>query len=177
MTITRTRLNRRGWLLLAAAAATLTACGSQGETAITPAEIDPASSCDLDGMLLGDFAGPKAQLHYAGDPRPHWCCDTMEMFKAVLQPEQQRTLRAVFVQDMAKADWERPVGHWFDARSGVYVAGSKRHGSMGPTLASFRNEADARAFAAREGGRVLRFAEVVPEMVDLCGGSAGDGRM
>lgn len=157
----------------------LAACGEgpAAAQALIPAEIDPASTCDLDGMLLADYPGPKAQIHFEGDAKPHWYCDTVEMFSTLLRPEQVRTVRAVFVQDMGRADWEQPRGHWFDARQGLYVIGSKRHGSMGPTLASFRLEADARAFMARHGGRLVRFAEVTPEMADLGGGSSHDGRM
>lgn len=55
--------------------------------------------------------------------------------------------------------------------------GSRRRGSMGPTVASFRLEADARAFIARDGGKLLRYAEVTPDMVDLSGGALHDGRM
>ena len=72
-------------------------------------------------MLLSDYPGPKAPLYYQGDARPHWCCDTVEMFNTVLKPEQARPIRAVLVQDMALADWEHPRGHWFDARTGWYV--------------------------------------------------------
>ncbi|HBO80661.1 MAG TPA: nitrous oxide reductase accessory protein NosL, partial [Cupriavidus sp.] len=64
-----------------------------------------------------------------------------------------------------------------DARTGFYVQGSKRHGSMGPTLASFQQEADARTFVEQYGGKMLRFAEVTPEMVDLSGGALHDKRM
>lgn len=48
---------------------------------------------------------------------------------------------------------------------------------MGPTLASFTREADAQAFAGQFGGRVLKFAEVTPDMADLSGGAQHDGRM
>jgi copper chaperone NosL len=155
----------------------LAACGRQAEATPVPAEVDSASTCDLDGMLLADYPGPKAQLYYLGDPKPHWCCDTVEMFNTLLKPEQARQIRAVSVQDMALADWDHPRGHWFDARTGYYVFGSRRHGSMGPTVASFRQEADARTFMARDGGKLLRYAEVTPEMVDLSGGAQHDGRM
>ena len=175
-------MNRsRRHLLLAMAAAPLTAllgCSqAQSAAATAPVEIDPTSTCDLDGMLLADYAGPKAQIHYVGAAAPVFCCDTIEMFATLLRPEQARPVRAVFVQDMGRADWDRPRGHWFDARTGFYVAGSKRRGSMGPTIASFVQEADARRFAAEYGGKVLRFAEVKPEMADLGGGAGQDARM
>lgn len=170
-------LNRRLLLAGAATSLLLAACGKPAEAPLVAAEIEPGSTCDLDGMLLADYAGPKAQIHYAGESKPTWLCDTVEMFSLLLRPEQVKTVRAVFTQDMALADWEQPRGHWFDARSGFYVHGSKRHGSMGPTLASFREEAAAKAFAAEHGGRVLRFAEVKPELVDLSGGALHDSRM
>ena len=170
------RLTRRH-LMLAGLAALATGCSDKSDTAPVPREIEAGSTCDLDGMLLGDYPGPKAQIHFAGQAQPSWYCDTVEMFNTLLRPEQQKAIRAVFVQDMAQADWDQPRGHWFDARSGFYVLGSRRHGSMGPTIASLRTQADARKFADAHGGRVLAYAEVKPEMVDLSGGALHDSRM
>lgn len=170
--------HRRHLLLtLAGGAVLLAGCGREPEAPAQPQEFDAATACALDGMLLADYAGPKAQVFYAGEGSPHWFCDTVEMFHALLRPEQLRPVRAVFVQDMARADWEQPRGHWFDATTGIYVAGSRRHGAMGPTLASFRTERDAAAFAARHGGKLLRYAEVTPELADLSGGAMHDSRM
>lgn len=175
MTLTRRRL------LCAACATpvfTLLACsGDGGGAPAVPAEIDASSSCELDGMLLADYPGPKAQIHYTGMAAPVFFCDTVEMFAMLLRPEQARPVRAAFVQDMARADWDKPRGHWFDAKTGYYVAGSKRRGSMGPTFVSFAAEADAQKFAAAHGGKVLRFAEVKPEMADLGGGALHDAKM
>lgn len=168
-------------LLCAACAAplfTLLACDKDGGDApALPADIGPATSCELDGMLLADYPGPKAQIHYAGMAAPVFFCDTVEMFAMLLRPEQARTVRAVFVQDMARADWDKPRGHWFDAKTGYYAVGSKRRGSMGPTFISFAAEADAQTFTATHGGKVLRFAEVRPEMADLGGGGLHDTKM
>ncbi|MCY1552748.1 NosL [compost metagenome] len=57
------------------------------------------------------------------------------------------------------------------------MLGSKRHGSMGPTAASFATEAAAQAFVQQHGGRLLRYAELQPGMVDLSGGALHDTRM
>lgn len=171
----------RRHLLLAVGAASLgslAACGqAESRTAIAPVGIDAASTCDLDGMLLADYPGPKAQIHYAGTAAPVFFCDTVEMFAAVLSPEQVKPIRAVFVQDMGKADWEQPRGHWFDAKTGFYVVGSKRRGSMGPTIASFAADEDARKFVVEFGGKMLRYAEVKPDMADLAGGAVHDAKM
>ena len=88
-----------------------------------------------------------------------------------------RAIKAVYVQDMGKADWEHPQGHWIDAKTAFYIMGSKRKGSMGPTIASFAQEADATKFAAEQGGKLLRFGEIKPDMVDLSGGALHDTRM
>jgi len=172
--------NRRQLLIAACAvplSATLGCSRSDSSAPPVAAEIDPATTCDLDGMLLADYPGPKAQVHYAGAAAPVFFCDTVEMFATLLRPEQVRAVRAAFVQDMGRADWDQPRGHWFDAKSGFYVVGSKRHGSMGPTFASFAAEPEARTFASTHGGRVLRFGEVTPNIADLSGGASHDARM
>ncbi|HRP25238.1 nitrous oxide reductase accessory protein NosL [Thauera sp.] len=171
--------SRRRFLIGAAAAGLLAACGSgsEGGGALVPLEIDRSTSCALDGMILADYPGPKVQMHYAGRTEPDWFCDTIEMFSIHLNPEQARVVRAIYVQDMGKADWDNPQGHWIDARTAFYVFGSSRLGGMGPTAASFSSEADARAFAEQYGGRVLRFNEVTADMVVLDGGALHDQRM
>jgi copper chaperone NosL len=155
------------------AAAVLSGCGRSDAATVHALEPGPETPCSLDGMILADYPGPKAQIVYErGDP--DFFCDTVEMFSIFLKPEQQRAVRGVFVQDMAQADWSRPTGHWIDAKAAFYVAGSKARGSMGPTIASFAREQDARAFAGREGGRVYRFEQVTPEMAVLDGGVLKD---
>ena len=48
---------------------------------------------------------------------------------------------------------------------------------MGPTIATFAEEADAQRFTGEYGGKVMRFAEIKPEMVDLRGGASHDMHM
>ena len=174
---------RRAWIPAFAgmtclmAATLLTACQGSGSAPVAVVEIDRNTACSLDGMLLADYPGPKAQIHYEGNPAPDFFCDTVEMFSVYLNPEQARKVKAIFVQDMAKANWDNPVGHWIDARTAYYVQGSKRLGSMGPTFASFAQEADARQFAADNGGKVLHFSEVKPDMATLDGGALHDKKM
>lgn len=167
-----------GFAVLAMVAALL-GCSDQatGAKALAPVEIGTATTCELDGMLLADYPGPKAQIFYAGAAEPVFMCDTVEMFNTLLQPEQVRKVVAVYVQDMGKADWDQPRGNWMDATQGLFVLGAKRNGSMGPTIASFSLESDAQAFIAKWGGKLLRYAEVTPNMVDLSGGALNDTRM
>ena len=173
-----------GWAAFSAAASVaplglLTGCSEQAaqQRSLAPVEIDRSTSCELDGMLLADYPGPKAQVRFAGQDKPSFFCDTVELFATLLAGEQVRAAQAVYVQDMGQADWNAPKGHWIDAKTAVYVVGGKRHGSMGPTIGSFAQEADAKKFAGEYGGKVLRFAEITPAMVDLSGGALHDTRM
>ncbi|MBV2236047.1 MAG: nitrous oxide reductase accessory protein NosL [Sterolibacterium sp.] len=154
----------------------LAGCGAVDESVPLPVEIDAGTSCTLDGMLLADFPGPKAQIHYAQGPVDFFC-DTIEMFSIYLRPEQQKRIRALYVQDMGQADWEAPQGHWIDARTAFYVADGALRGSMGKTLASFADETAARTFMEKHGGKLYRFEEVTPEMVALDGGALHDQTM
>jgi copper chaperone NosL len=145
----------------------------KAEVAVAPEEIKAGTACSLDGMLLADFPGPKGQILY-GDGTREFFCDTYELFSATLQPEQARRVVALYTQDMGKTAWDDPQGNWIDAKSAWYVHGSRKTGSMGPTMAAFARKADAEAFAKAEGGKVLAFADVTSDMVSLGSGPAED---
>lgn len=173
--MTSPRMALMGIILSAAA---LSAChSSHPGMQLVPTDIDASTTCSLDGMTLADYPGPKAQIHYAGQAKPTFFCDTVEMFHAVFQPEQVKAIDAIFVQDMGQADWVKPQGRWIDAKAAFYVHGSKQTGSMGPTIVSFALRTDADQFAAKNGGKVFKFTEVTPQMADLCGGSMPDSKM
>lgn len=153
----------------------LAAC-NKTTTALTALEPTSATSCELDGMILKDYPGPKAQIHYA-EGKPEFFCDLMELFSMVLEPEQKRPITAVFVQDIGKTTWEHPVGNWIDAKSAIYVVGSKKLGSMGSTFGSFSNMQDAEAFQQKEGGKIMRFEQVTSDMLNRSGDAAHDTTM
>jgi copper chaperone NosL len=81
------------------------------------------------------------------------------------------------VQDMGKTDWDRPTANWIDAKTAFYVSGSRKRGSMGPTLGSFSNLPDAEKFSQQEGGKTLRFDQITADMVSLTGGVVNDTSM
>ncbi|HEY0845269.1 MAG TPA: nitrous oxide reductase accessory protein NosL [Noviherbaspirillum sp.] len=154
----------------------LAACGKE-VAQVAALEPGKDTACALDGMVLVDYPGPKAQMHFA-EGAPEFFCDITELFAMVLAPEQKRPVTGIFVQDMGKADWAQPVGHWVDAKAAFYVVGSRKHGSMGPTFGSFANEQDALAFAQKEGGSVKRFEQITIEMVDKhASGASHDNTM
>lgn len=153
----------------------LPAC-NQAATKVAALEPTSETACELDGMILKDYPGPKAQIHYA-EGKPEFFCDLMELFTMVLAPEQKRPIAAVFVQDMGKTPWENPAGNWIDAKSAVYVAGSKKLGSMGPTFGSFFSMQDAEAFVKKEGGKILRFEQITQDMVNRSGNATHESTM
>ena len=90
---------RRQWLGLAALAAfgslgALAGCGERAGEAqsLAPVEIDRSTSCELDGMLLSDYPGPKGQIRFANVAEVQWFCDTTELLSTLLAPEQVRTV-------------------------------------------------------------------------------------
>jgi copper chaperone NosL len=156
-------------LIPAIAALVLVGACSRAVPPAVASEPTAETVCALDGMVLNDFPGPKAQIHYA-EGAPDFFCDLIELFAAVLAPEQKRAVTGLFVQDMGKAEWDHPSGNWIDAKKAVYVVGSRKQGSMGTTFGSFAGFADAETFAKREGGKVLRFDQITTGM--LARGSA-----
>lgn len=142
----------------------LAACG-QTTPRVVAQEPAADAACALDGMVLKDYPGPKAQIQYA-EGKPDFFCDLMELFTVVLVPEQKRRIAGLFVQDMGNTDWDHPQGHWIDAKTAVYVVGSKKQGSMGPTFGSFSNAHDAAAFVAKEGGKILPFDQITVKMLN-----------
>jgi len=156
-------------------ATALSACNKPAAP-VAPQAITAGTSCSLDGMVLSEFPGPKGQIHYATG-EPDFFCDTMEMFSIYLQPEQKKRITGIFTQDMGTTDWEKPKDNWIDARQAYYVLGSKKNGSMGPTIASFSLHQDAENFTKQFGGKVLKFDQVTPEMADLTGGVVSDEHM
>lgn len=156
--------------------ALLPACNRAAQQVAVAQEPGSDTACVLDGMVLKDYPGPKGQIHYAEGP-PEFYCDLIELFAELLAPEQKRQTAGVFVQDIGKTDWDHPSGNWIDAKTAVYVTGSGKRGSMGPTFGSFSSPQDAEKFAQKEGGRVLRFDQITPEMVNLTGGVVNDTSM
>ena len=156
------------------AVALLLAACNPAPLSVAAVEPGPDTVCALDGMVLKDFPGSKAQIHYT-EGKPDYYCDLMELFAVLLSPEHKRKVAAVYVQDIGKTDWAAPSGQWILAKDALFVVGSKKQGSMGPTFGAFSSAPEAAAFVQREGGKVVPFAQVTAAMLDT-GGAAGDAR-
>lgn len=156
-------------LLLAALA--LAGCAAehsaQPEPAVAIAPGDVGAGC---GMVIDGSPGPRAEAWIDGYTAPLKFGSTRDFFAYVLQPEHRLRVGHLYVQDSAAIDWRQPTdaaASFIAAREAYYVAWQPRLGMMGPTFASFATRSAADAFVARNGGQVLRFRDITPELVGL----------
>ncbi|MBA4742678.1 MAG: nitrous oxide reductase accessory protein NosL [Azoarcus sp.] len=157
--------------LVTAALILLAGCNSADDAAteLLARSFHPDDECHVCGMAVTGFPGPKGQA--VGRDGTHVFCSTAELIGWWLQPENRVTGARLFVHDMAHGTWEQPDDeHLIDATSAWYVAGTDLRGAMGATLASFGDEASARALADARGGRVLRFDELDASVLQRGGG-------
>ncbi|WP_417250909.1 nitrous oxide reductase accessory protein NosL [Castellaniella sp.] len=120
------------------------------------------------GMNLTEHIGPKGQILLRDHPAPVWFSTIREVFAYTLLPEEPKAILAIYVQDMgqADADGNPPADAWIDAHSAYYLIESRAVGSMGaPDALPFARRDDADGFAARHGGRVVRFQDMPEDYV------------
>lgn len=131
------------------------------------------------GMSLVEHPGPKGQILLRGSDRPVWFSSARDAIAFTLLGEEAKSIRAIYVSDMAKAtSWEDPgAANWVEARRAWFVLGSDRRGGMGEEEAvPLSDRAAAERFAVDHGGRVMRLADVPRDWVLGDGGMpTGDG--
>lgn len=128
--------------------------------------IEQADECHLCGMIIKNYPGPKGENYSTGSDTAKKFCSTRDLFAYILQPENIRQVKEVYVHDMAKTPWEAPGDeHFIDARKAWFVIGSTQKGAMGNTLASFSEKSDAEAFIKEFGGTLHIFDEITIDMI------------
>ncbi|MEO9215562.1 MAG: nitrous oxide reductase accessory protein NosL [Rhodanobacter sp.] len=151
----------------------LTGCGtSQAPPVQAATDIHKGDACAVCGMYIDAGPGPRAEAWVQGYKSPLKFGSTRDFFAYVLDPENKARLQQLLVQDSAQINWQHPSNEartFVDARTAWYVAWQPLSGLMGPTFASFAARGDAEAFARAQGGEVLGFAAVTPELTSLLG--------
>ncbi|MDT8318031.1 MAG: nitrous oxide reductase accessory protein NosL [bacterium] len=139
------------------------ACEEDNKAASTasPAAISGEDECALDGMIVANYPGPKAQILYREEGKRDFYCETKELFHVYIEPGMEARVAALYVQDTALIDWKKPVNNWIEAKSAFYVVGASIDGSMGPTYAPFKSRDDAAPFIKKYGGNIMTFNEVI----------------
>ncbi|MCL6416658.1 nitrous oxide reductase accessory protein NosL [Aestuariirhabdus sp. Z084] len=159
------------WLALVL---TLTGCGeTDSERMVQQAvAIESADECHLCGMLITNFVGPKGELTQQGARQVKKFCSTRDLFAYALDPEHRASIESIWVHNMARVPWEFPDDEQFiNARDAWFVINSRLKGAMGPALASFAEESDARAFIGINGGELIRFDQVTMDTLNSMGSS------
>jgi len=115
-------------------------------------------------MIVADHEGPKAQVILDDRERALWFTSVRDAAAFMILPGEPKNVSAIYVTDMSSAEWAHPENSpevWIEARDAWFVIESSRAGGMGAAEAvPFRDSTDARAFAERFGGLVLRFTDL-----------------
>ena len=126
-----------------------------------PVIIQNGEECDLCGMYINRFPGPKGQVFERGGLPAKKFCSTRDMFAYALQPEHNHRIEHIYVHDVATAPWDgQENAQYIDAKTAFFVNGHKLNGAMGPALASFSKQADAESFIQENGGEILTFEQI-----------------
>lgn len=119
-------------------------------------------------MNILEHAGPKAQIHLENIDHPIWFSQVRDAVAFTRLPEETQKPVAIYVHDMAKANnWEQPGdAAWLNINDAFFVIESRKTGGMGaPETIPFGSREAADAFAASEGGMVVRLADIPDEYV------------
>ena len=136
------------WHLLVALSVFLVGCSEEPQERMLKqaVAIESSDECHLCGMIVANFPGPKGEAYQSGNDDIMKFCSTRDLFSYLLQPENERQIKEVYVHDMSKTPWQKPEDDYFiDAKSAWFVVGSNQKGAMGQTLASFSKQEHAQA--------------------------------
>ncbi|MEQ8392971.1 MAG: nitrous oxide reductase accessory protein NosL [Thalassospira sp.] len=119
-------------------------------------------------MNILEHPGPKAQIHLEGLPYPLFFSQVRDGIAYERLPEQNYNINAIYVSDMSTAiSWD-DVGYenWIPAATAYYVVASDKTGGMGASeLVPFSDQDDAKKFATRHGGQVMRLDDISDALV------------
>ncbi len=157
-------------LALVAAFIALAGCADDRTAAAPPPpqELTAEAIGHYCGMNVLEHTGPKGQIILAGHLVPVWFSSARDAIAFTMLPDEPRDILAVYVSDMANApSWQEPgAANWVEARTAVFVIGSRLQGGMGVAeTVPFSDRAAAAKFASENGGRVVSFAELPRDYV------------
>ncbi len=154
---------------LLVALALFAGCSQQEELPMPePFTLDAEAIGRYCGMNVLEHDGPKGQIILTRIPEAIWFSSARDAVAFTRLPDEPRNIAAIYVSDMAVAQsWEQPgADNWIDARSAFFVLGSRQRGGMGTAeTVPFSTEEAALAFAAANGGEVMRFDDIPLEYV------------
>ena len=163
--------------LIVAASLVLIACENKEQAEMpAPYTLTQDAMGRYCGMNVLEHAGPKGQIILEKIPEAIWFSSARDTVAFTMLPDEPKEIAAIYVSDMGKApSWEEPgADNWIDARKAVFVIDSRLRGGMGAEEAvPFSSLEAAKAFIAKNGGRIVRFADL-PESYILGAGEESD---
>ncbi len=149
----------------------LAGCGESEPEALAAAQpIEAGDSCHVCGMLIEEHPGPKGEAFLEAQGEALKFCSTLDLFAFLKQPENETRLSHAYVHDIGVTPWGQPSDEAFILASEAwYVVGHDRRGSMGHTLASFAEQADADAFREAHGGELVAYEEIDLDLLGRLG--------
>jgi len=135
-----------------------------------PAEVPVAQTLTRDAngyyclMTVVNHSGPKGQI-ILDDGKVLWFTSVRDTISFTLSPEEPKNISAIYVNDMADANWEKPgLDNWIDAYTAWYVLGSEKAGGMGvPEAVPFSTKVKAASFVKKYGGTIHEFDTIPKE--------------
>lgn len=149
----------------------LGACGGAGDSNTPPPAPQALTSQAVGhycGMNLDEHIGPKGQILLRDQTRAVWFSTIREVFAYTLLPEEPKTIIAIYVQDMGRADahGNPPADAWIDARQAHFLIESRAVGGMGaPDALPFAQLGQAQGYQQRYGGRIVSFQHMPEDYV------------
>jgi copper chaperone NosL len=119
-------------------------------------------------MNVLEHGGPKAQIHLEGLPAPIFFAQVRDGLAYLKSSERDARVLVTYVSDMGRAAaWDAPgEENWVRADEALFVIEAGVAGGMGaPEVVPFAGQADADAFMARYGGRIVDLDEIPDEAV------------
>lgn len=141
----------------------LTACRDEQAATPPPADLTEASVGYFCRMILTEHAGPKGQIHLAGQDAPLFFGQVRDLMAYLKGPEREAEITAIYVSDMGRAEsWAEPGrSNWIEAKSAVFVVGAGVAGGMGaPEIVPFADRAAAATFIAIYGGTAVPLDQI-----------------
>ena len=117
-------------------------------------------------MTVVNHKGPKGQI-ILDDGKVLWFTSVRDTISFTLSAEEPKNISAIYVNDMADADWDKPgLDNWINAYTAWYVLGSDKAGGMGtPETVPFSTKQKADSFIKRYNGKIYKFDAIPKEYI------------
>ena len=149
-------------------AASLIACLALPSFALSAPALSSQDQCASCAMWITKYPGPKGAVELT-DGTVQKFCSARGAACGWAKAQAEGKAGVLWMHDAGVEDWKSPRNEtMFDAREAWFVYGSSQKAVMGPSLAPFADEAKARDFQKRYGGKIYRLKDLTAETLG-CG--------